>query len=130
MYNIFGIPGGPVDIYIYHIILNIYIYYILCDKCPTGPPVSPGASPEPLGACSKNDKNLIFGRLRFRFFGGAMNRELNQRMGLEKLVCKPPTSVFDIPSSRRYGTKHEKMMPRASPEEKNMRASPIRRFLI
>ena len=47
------------------------------DKCPTRPPGTPGGSPEPLGAFCKNDKNLIFSRLRFRFFGGAMNRELN-----------------------------------------------------
>ena len=47
-----------------------------------------------------------------------MNWELNQHIGLEKLVRKLPTSVFDMPSSRRYEAKHEKMLPRATPEEK------------
>ena len=47
-----------------------------------------------------------------------MNRELNQHVGLEKLVYKLPTSIFDMPSSRRYEAKHEKMLPRVTPEEK------------
>ena len=46
-----------------------------------------------------------------------MNWELNQHVGLEKLVRKPPTSIFDMPSSRRYEAKHAQMLPRATPEE-------------
>ena len=52
------------------------------------------------------------------FFGRVMNRELNQRVGLAKLECKAPTLVFDMPSSRRYEAKHEKMLPRPTPKKK------------
>ena len=61
-------------------------------------------------------KNWIFGPLRFRFFGRVMNRELNQHVGLEKLVRKLPTSIFDMPSSRHHETKREQMLPQATPE--------------
>ena len=61
---------------------------------------------------------FLFGPLRFRCFGQVMNRELNQRVGLEKLVCKLPTSIFDMPSPRHHEANHEQMSPRATPEEK------------
>ena len=44
-----------------------------------------------------------------------MNREPNQRMGLEKLVRKLPTSIFDMPSLQRYEARREKMLPRTTP---------------
>ena len=82
------------------------------------------------GAFSKNVKRLIFGALRFRFFGQAMNRELKQRMGIEKLVWKSPTSDFDMPSSRCYEAKCQQKVDAGHPLRKNIRGPPVRRFLV
>ena len=76
--------------------------------------------------CKSKKKNPF----RFQFFCLAMNWELNQRVGLENLVCKPPTSIGDMASLRRYKAKPEKILPRATPEEKISGSSLVWRFLI
>ena len=69
-------------------------------------------------------------RCDFDFFGRVTNQELNQRVALEKSVRELPTSIFDMPSSRRYEAKREKMLPRATPEKIHQGTSTTSQWLI
>ena len=101
-------------VYVYLHICCVFWYSFLCDKCPTGPPGTRGGPPRTPGGVFQECKKCNFWSVAISIFWPSHESGAKTARRARKLERKSPTSAFDMPSSRCYEAKREKMFLRAT----------------